>query len=145
MSQTVIFGLLLERIAARGRRYTHNRGNVSPGCNKFPDDTRCIHSSREDDGFYGPMKVCQSPSSFHLRARYPAFDVRMISPRVLLLRIYSKDLQVYCNWRFWMHRIIDFACKFRCERLRLIFVQRQRLRGIILGNFYSVLLLLSCV
>lgn len=39
MSQTVIFGLLLERIATRGMRGQHNRGNISRGCNKFPNDT----------------------------------------------------------------------------------------------------------
>lgn len=41
MSQTVIFGLLLERIATRRMRGEgqHNRGNISQGCNKFPNDT----------------------------------------------------------------------------------------------------------
>ena len=75
MSQTVIFGLLLKRIAARmvGRR--HNRDNVSRGCNKFSDDTRCIHSNREDDGFYGPMKVCQSSSSFRVCISYSMFQL----------------------------------------------------------------------
>lgn len=98
MSQTVIFGLLLERIAAREpvEDGTHNRGNVSRGCNKFPDDTRCIHSNREDDGFYGlPVTSFLSPSCTLLRIRRASDFATGVASANLF-----KGLQVYCDWKY---------------------------------------------
>lgn len=49
------------------------------GVTNFQTIRRCIHSNRENGGFYGPMKVCQSSCIFHVSVLCFIFQVYTIA------------------------------------------------------------------